>query len=367
MKQLTYASRIKAEILCNGLKLSNKAFKFLKKNYSYVFDDEYMHGAFLLLENGYSINAAISEKYTRNANLVLQYEQGSLFVQLKNKKPFKVSVIRPQKWYWHQTPSGKYFIDILQIHGRNTLFCKTYQPCDYYLNNKECLFCKFPKVKELTSENFEDIEYVVRKLCSEIKGNNYNIAISGGSRISKKIEYENLNNIIDSIKNVDHYIPISIEISPPNRIDQLNLLNLKRIDNIIVNIEFIDKEIRKIFCPGKSTIPIDHYLNVLKHCVKILGKYKVSSVLIYGIENSKLTINYAKKLLQIGVIPTILPFRPYDKTKLLNYKPTNSEEYFEIGMLISNYIKEYIKDSSNIFGCTSCGGCSLELDQLLSL
>jgi hypothetical protein len=359
--------KLKAEILCAGLRMSDTCFEVISKQYSYMLNNEYMHGSFLSFKNGSSVNAALSEAYSQNANLELDFKEEKFFIDVNNKYSVEIIPTKAPIWYEYETPSGEKFSKIFQLHGKNTLFCQLYGSCDYHSSNNGCLFCKFPeKHSTITSSSYKDIEFVVNQLSSDIRKYKYHIAISGGTKFVKSSEYSNINNIINSIRQIEYKVPISVEIAPPPNINQLKLLDIKEIDNLIVNIEFVDEEIRKIFCPEKSNISLEHYMDFLSHCVDIVGRYRVSSVLIYGIENPTLTVKQSEKLLKIGVIPIIIPFRPYTRTKLKNFITTNPANYLITATKVKKLISEYSVNSRNLVGCTNCGGCSIELDQVLT-
>ena len=97
------------------------------------------------------------------------------------------------------------------------------------------------------------------------------------------------------------------------------------IDVVIMNIEIVDSNLRKEICPGKSGISLDHYHNALKEAVKIFGKGQVSSVMIGGIQPWSDILKECEILTEMGVFPTIMPFRPLDDCPLANVKPCDTD------------------------------------------
>ena len=93
-----------------------------------------------------------------------------------------------------------------------------------------------------------------------------------------------------------------------------------------MNIEIADENLRKFICPGKSEISLDRYFSAMEKAVSLLGIGNVSSVLLAGIQPVEDIIRLGKELIEIGVIPTIMPFKPLDDCLMKNYGLTNPVE-----------------------------------------
>ena len=129
---------------------------------------------------------------------------------------------------------------------------------------------------------------------------------------------------------------------------------------LIMNIEIVDEKLRRIICPGKSEVSLQRYFDAMQSAVHILGIGNVASVLLAGIQPAEDIINMGKKLIEIGVIPTIMPFKPLDDCDMKKEKITNPKELLFISeRLESQMIKRGLNPHSQ-YGCTKCGGCSLE-------
>lgn len=354
-------SKLKSEILCTGLRVTENAKRQIMVDCKYILDPEYAHGAYIIFPDGSCTNAALAEKFSESALNEVDYD-GSFFITDSTKRRFEISILEPPRWYDLITPSGKKFCDIFQLHGVNTLFCKVFQPCDYYESDKGCLFCKFPKARELKSEDYEDVEFVLKNISKEALVKGYHIALSGGTRLNKIVEYNNINRVLEAIQKGCKGVPVSLEIAPPLKYQQIELLNSSLVSSVITNIELCDSEVRKIFLPAKSSLSVDHYIGFLEHCVNIWGKYNVGSVLIFGVENYKMTQDCVDLLLSKYIVPTIIPLRPYSNTKLKNFKITNSDDYHAFSKKVNDKLKQLSIKRLDLYGCLRCGGCSLELD-----
>ena len=120
--------------------------------------------------------------------------------------------------------------------------------------------------------------------------------------------------------------------------------------------------LRKEVCPGKSTISRDFYYDSLRFAVSVFGRGNVSSVLIMGIQPDDDVLAAAKELISIGVIPTIMPFKPLDETEMEKYPLPNPTNYVRISQRVAQMMKDNGLTINPCSGCASCGACSLEID-----
>lgn len=158
--------------------------------------------------------------------------------------------------------------------------------------------------------------------------------------------------------------PHNAEIIPPPFAHLEKLC--EHMDSLVISIELWDEQKRMQITPGKYRLANKNkYLESWKLAVDFLGKGNVGSVLLVGLEDSKTTLEGARKMIEIGVIPTLLPFRPLDSSQFANHMPVNPTELIELENEITCLLKENNLDPRNQLGCASCGGCSIQSDLLL--
>lgn len=153
---------------------------------------------------------------------------------------------------------------------------------------------------------------------------------------------------------------ISVEITPPDKDHYIQALADVGVTALIMNLEIVDDQLRKKICPGKSEIPINRYLEAMEKAVFILGKGNVSSVLIAGIQPPEDIISMGKHLLSLGVIPTVMPFKPLDDCTMSTNIVTNPKELLYISESLGDELIRLHINPLMQHGCTRCGGCSLE-------
>ena len=351
---------LKSELLCLGVTLSSEAKKrFYSKNP--FGENKSIHAASFILNNKTSINLQFSEKYNLKSPYIIDTYNDSFILKKNSKIISNIDIVSAPNWYSQKTKSGQYMHDVLNVHGRKTLAFSNYKNCCYIQNGKKCKFCSVVPSNYLKKIN-EDIRIndIMDTLEVAFHYNcNYDIALSEGtvdaddrgtvffSEISKKI--------IQCFGNKH----ISAEIAPPNGNKYIDLMIDSGIDSIIMNLEFFDDKIRQLLCPGKFEISKKQYINSLSYAVSKMGFGNVSSVLIAGIEPLQSTIEGAKLLLSKGVLPIIIPFKPYDLCQMANYEITQPEVLLTIKQEIDNEMKKNNLIPQKSHSCIACGSCNL--------
>src|SRR6185369_17962177 len=86
------------------------------------------------------------------------------------------------------------------------------------------------------------------------------------------------------------------------------------------------------------------------------------SVLLVGAEPSRNTLAGAKYLIDLGVIPTLIPLRwyPNSRFQFSDWSPVDPAEYLSLGYQLSHLLTSAGLFPSKQLGCTACGGCSIE-------
>lgn len=189
--------------------------------------------------------------------------------------------------------------------------------------------------------------------------NNYELNLSGGTSETPDRSANYFSEIACKIRGQCD-MKISVETVPPDDFEYIDKLHESGINALIMNIEIWPDKLRKMFCPGKSVIKKEHYLEAIKYAVSKLGRGQVSSVLIAGLQSDRQIIEGCKALIDLGAIPTVIPFKPFDDCQLSEFKLTNPRSLLIVYEEVSNLIRRSGLLPQNQPGCTGCGGCSLE-------
>ncbi len=109
------------------------------------------------------------------------------------------------------------------------------------------------------------------------------------------------------------------------------------ISGLSINMELNNEKMLKKYCPEKATIGHDRYLKFIDLAVKILGKDKVRSLLIVGIESMEDTLQGVENLAKIGCNPVLSPLFPYGEANF----PPNAELFINTKFESEKICKKY--------------------------
>jgi len=307
---------------------------------------------------------SLLDRYSKNSSYLISKYNNEFFLLKDNKEICKVDIINAPEWYEKEISPGIKAADIIRQHDKNVLSCNPFRDCIYFQNELKCRFCSYGtnKDRELSLSRDESLFVKAIKVAFESNAN-YELNISIGTWPSPDRGAKKVIGLIQKIKeNVDPKF-ISLEMAPPKDLSYINELKFCGVSSIMFNLEFYDDKFREIFCPGKARIKYYDYKNAWVVAVEIFGKWRVGSVLIAGIEPLNSTKSGIDMLLELGVIPIIMPFKPLDESMLSELSTSSPNEMKEV----QSYLKDKIVRNKEIrkvlkergLGCLTCPGCSL--------
>ena len=351
---------IKSELLCWGIKLDDDIERRIRRDHPFIFNDRYIHGAHFVLDGKTNVNVPIAEKFCNKSPYKIEHKENNLMLSKNNVLLMPIEITRPPDWYNTKLNQKTRMRDVFQVHGKTTLVNSEYMCCDFFKEGQGCLFCSFPKMQSVDKIDLTNISKTFE--CAIGENPNYSVTLSGGCKESHDRGSKYFADVVKTIRKIDDNIPISVEIAPPKDDFYIKELIDLGVSALIMNIEFYDYKIRNLLCPAKSKIKVERYFQALNYSVSCLGEGNASSVLIVGLENIALTKKCADILIEMGVIPTLIPFRPYDNCYLSNFTTTHPTYLSDAAEYVGKKLLKANLHPKNQRGCTECGGCSLEID-----
>ncbi|MCL2284344.1 MAG: hypothetical protein FWC26_13590 [Fibromonadales bacterium] len=360
MKQFEIA-KIKAELLCYGVRLDAIVEEKGKIKNSYLLDGGFVHAAHFLIDN-IIVNTCVNEEFCKVSPYEIVWDNGRTILKKEDIFVCDIEILSLPDWCLNKIDD--YIIgDYLRPHSPNCISCCPKLKCTYYTDNQQCKFCS---LAFCANNNNLDTILPVSTVAEMVKtalryNHNYEIALSGGTCSSEDksaIYFSDICNLITNNGKDKHNI--SIELAPPDKDLYIELLLKAGASSLIMNIEVVDEKLRKKICPGKSNISLNRYFEAFEKAVSVFGRGNVSSVLIAGIQPADDIINICKKLIPMGVIPTIIPFKPLDSSQMSEHRPSDPEEVLSIAKNVNDILFVEDLSVSKQSGCTKCGGCSLE-------
>ncbi len=342
--------RLKAGLLCRGLKTTPQAREALMQDYPHFFDKGFIDAANLNI-NGSNICVSTNEKFTLSSPYTLFYDDGVYYIT-GGAEDVEV------KFFGALPETGTILDSIARLHAERCINIWPSTACCYDSPGRKCAFCSIEK----RAEPVIDADYLaesLRKLLSKVPG--YTLNFSGGTYLSPDNMAMYWAGLAEKIRAFSN-CPIAVELAPPTDLGLLQKLRDSGLNVVIMNLEVADEELRKKICPGKSAITKAHYYKAFEKAVEIFGYGQVSSVLIGGIQPKEDIVRECEAMARLGVFPTIMPFRPVDACALRDASACDPDDLVEMSEVLGAILRKYNLNPEVQEGCTKCGGCSVEND-----
>jgi radical SAM enzyme (TIGR01210 family) len=350
---------VKAQLLCYGLFLTDDQKEKAKKYNRYIDEKGLIHAVHIKYK-GTLINVCVAEEFCKKSPFTVFIENDDSWVLLKNGRRLgNFEFLSLPKWT--EKPISDFLAgDLVRPHSDKCISLWLSQDCAFVKNGNGCRFCGLTSVVQSKAYSIDEIMEAV--FAAMEYNPEYEVNISGGicGSADKALDY--FIEVTRKLKMKFNKIVISAEFAPPLTIGKIKELKDAGAAAAIINIEIFDDEKRKKICPGKGQTTLEKYIEALKYCVDLFGKGNVSSVIIVGLQPEQDVNDACKLLISIGVIPTLMPFKPLDNTPLQNHTLPGDEEYIRLSR---NSTKEMERCKIGVkcnSGCADCGACSLEID-----
>nr|MDT0667222.1 radical SAM protein [Micromonospora sp. DSM 115978] len=104
---------------------------------------------------------------------------------------------------------------------------------------------------------------------------------------------------------------MQVQCEPPADLGVLADLYDAGATAIGIHVESLDDDVRRRWTPGKATVPLSAYEAAWAEAVRVFGRNRVSTYLLIGLgERPDELVAGAARLIEAGVYPFVVPFRP---------------------------------------------------------
>jgi len=277
-----------------------------------------------------------------------------------------VSPVNRPRFYDLSTADGVSYEKIARLHGKDVLATTAVQTCMRYEESQRCRFCAIEASLEAgatiavktPAQLAEVAEAAVR-----LDGVKQMVMTTGTSK-GKDRGARHLERCVRAIKAVVPDLPIQVQIEPPADLAVLTDLYNAGVSSIGIHIESMDDKVRRQWTPGKASVSTDEYRAAWREAVRVFGRNQVSTYLIVGMgEDPDEFVESTKELIEMGVYPFVVPFRPLRGTLATDVDKVLPPS----GILLEN-LSRRVADlliganmlaSGQTAGCAACGACSV--------
>lgn len=341
--------RLKAGLLCKGAALTKNARESMMAERPKLFKKGFIDAVNINV-NGSNICVSIAENFAEKSELLLDKDSDGYFINYDGE--------RAEVRFFQELPkTGTVVDDLATLHADGCINIWPSTNCCYDTPELKCKFCSLlPETKKPIDP--DELCVGLKKLLAEYHGT---LNFSGATYMNPDRMVEYWCELCEKIREFSD-CPIAVEFAPPKNLDLIDKLKKSGATVAIMNIEIVGRELRKEICPGKSGIALEHYHKAMERAVKVFGHGQVSSVMIGGIQPWDDIKNECKTLCEMGVFPTIMPFRPLDDCTYSFNKPCDVDELITVSEYLGELLRKHKLAPQCQPGCTACGGCSIEND-----
>lgn len=270
--------------------------------------------------------------------------------------------VRRPRFYDLATAEGVRYEHIARLHSDTVLATTVVQTCARYDPESRCRFCAIEEslaagttIRVKTPAQLAEVaEAAVR-----LDGITQMVMTSGTSAAPDRgVRY--LARCVAAVVAAVPGLPVQVQCEPPRRTGELALLSRAGATAIGLHVESLDEDVRRRWTPGKAEVPLASYEAAWREAVRLFGSNRVSTYLLAGLgEDPDEMVAGAGRLIDMGVYPFVVPFRPLPGTPAAEHPAPSpalvSDLTARVGALLA---AAGMRGADQGAGCAACGACS---------
>ena len=325
---LTIAEKLKLRLLSDGLTISAPAQEYIDAGNGgramTPADYASTSGVILALDDDVWVNAPIAE---HNPNFVDQtpfelcLESDHLLVRgdgLESSAKFWL----PPLYHGTLNEQGESYNSYAFTHA-DRVRISPIEGCAM-----TCKFCDLPYEFRYRSKRVAGlVDAVTRARSDEVQPAGH-VLISGGTPRDADIGY--VRDVYEATILGFPDMAVDIMMVPIDGLLNVAWLSRLGVNELSINIEIFNREIARKVMRRKHDQGLDHYLDFLESAGEVLGRARVRSMLMVGIEPIEDTLAGVTAIAERGAVPVLSPFRPDPATPMRDHTPPSSALLSEV-------------------------------------
>jgi radical SAM protein (TIGR04043 family) len=276
-----------------------------------------------------------------------------------------IQVVRRPRFYDLTTADGVPYHQIALLHGADVLASTVVQTCMRYAEADRCRFCTIEEslrsgatVAAKTPAQLAEVAAAAVRLDGVRQ-----LVLTTGTTAGPDRGAAHLARCVRAVRAAVPGLPIQVQCEPPADLGALTLLREAGSTAIGIHVESLDDEVRRRWMPGKATVPLHQYESAWAEAVRVFGRNRVSTYLLIGLgEDPGELVAGAARLIDLGVYPFVVPFRPMQGTLarrdgVPGPAPSLVREVTE--RVAALLIAAGMRGADQEAGCAACGGCGV--------
>jgi radical SAM protein (TIGR04043 family) len=274
----------------------------------------------------------------------------------------EVDPLTRPRFYDLVTADGIRYDQLARVHGDGVLASTVVQTCMRYGEDTRCRFCAIEQslragattAVKTPAQLAEVAEAAVR-----LDGVRQAVLTTGTST-GRDRGARHLARCVRAVKAAVPDLPVQVQCEPPEDLAALAELRAAGADAVGIHVESLDDAVRARWTPGKATVPLAGYWAAWHEAVRLFGRNRVSTYLLVGLgEDPDELVAGAARLIEAGVYPFVVPFRPMAGTLAAAEPAPSATVYKGLTERVAALLAAAgMRGADQGAGCAACGGCS---------
>lgn len=370
---------LKANLLSHGITisesvLSNYGYPFLEKRRAYGNQDPPEMRKKTIPQELYTTSKKliVAVNVKLNSKWKLIFDEGKYYVTDEQLYWNEVTFPMRPEFYDRVLFKGERVDQVITLYGGSALGIFANGRCSLADMGKACSYCSLlaNRTKETDFLDIiqpdhirESLDIALQDYSVDIK----QVMINGGnlSDLDKNfLYYIELAKIAEeSINQANREVDLHLIVFPPNDLSLFEKIKDTKI-GLIMNVEVFDPFLFQKYCPGKALVMgRDNILHALEEAARVLGKNRVFSVLVGGLESIGTLSKGLTYLAERDVTPIINILHTDPGTPLAHKSPPSVTDIINMGKILQNIYTEH-----NMKACyEDCGRNSIDTEAYRNL
>ncbi len=288
------------------------------------------------LPSGHLCTIPVGQPYTEKSTYELHRDDEGFYLHCAGEDE-RVELVETPEFYHKETRSGARMGSISSLHDRLLMLYPT-MGCGFFAKpGQACRYCQYDSMlNEETPPVHDplDLVEVVRAALAEREVDT--VYLYNGFAPGADAGLKRLLPVIALLRRHLPYQQIALETVAPTDLNVIDELYDAGLDIFVCNLELNDEERFAEICPGKAVNGGQQRIwEALHHARSVFRAGTVVSHLIVGLEPLESTTEGMKCMVEAGIVPLLIPFRPLPGTPLAE-QPLATLDDVEQALLIQS-------------------------------
>ncbi len=271
----------------------------------------------LRLPSGHFATVPVAQPFTGKSPIAL-HVAGDVCELVHENDRIPVELLAAPRYYHRTTRAGARMGSFSSLHDK-LLILHPLMGCGFFAEpGQACQYCQYDSMLNAVIPPLRDpleLVEVVRAALSEREVDT--VYLYNGHVPGDQAGLDRLVSLIALLRRHLGHRQIALETVAPRDTSMIDDLYAAGLDVLICNLELFDGEQFSTVCPGKQAEGGQEAIwRALGHAVSVFREGAVVSHLILGLESVESTISGMNALVEHGVVPLLIPFRPLPGTPL---------------------------------------------------